>query len=128
MSTPVGELSDASRRGRRSRTKGRVFERAVAKLLRDVYGQHIRRGWQSRSGREGCDVEGSRWWLELKHAKLVNLRAALKQASEDTDGRPVAIIAKDDRTEPVVLVKLADWLERERLIVQLQATLAGGVP
>jgi hypothetical protein len=99
----------ASRRGRRSRAKGKTWERALVHLLRPVF-PGVKRGFQSRSGRDGCDVEGCGLWIEAKHGKLVNLRAALKQAQEATDGRPVVVVAKDDRTAPVVLMTLAEWL------------------
>ncbi len=112
----VSAADAASRRGRRSRVKGKVFERAVAKLLRGVFGDGVKRGWQSRSGTEQCDVEGTPFHVECKHGKQVNLRAALRQAIADTDGRPPVVIARDDRQEPVVVMRLADWLDvmRER--------------
>lgn len=96
--------------GRMQRTKGRVFERWVARVLRPLFGEHVKRGFQSRSGRDAPDVDGTPFHVECKHGKLVNLRAALKQAQAATDGRPVVVIAKDNRTAPVVLMLLADWM------------------
>lgn len=105
-------LADArSRNGRRSRTKGKVWERAVAALLRPIFGDQAKRGFQSRSGRDGCDVEGTPYWVECKHGQFVNLRAALKQALEASDGRPVVVAAKDDRSAPLAVMRLSDWLE-----------------
>lgn len=100
-----------------SRTKGKVWERAVALMLRPLFGDAVKRGFQSRSGRDGCDVEGTPYWVECKHGILVNLRAALRQAVADSDGRPPLIVAKDNRSEPLVVMRLADWLalETERL-------------
>lgn len=99
------------------RRKGKTWERAVATMLRPLFGDSVKRGFQSRSGRDGCDVEGSPFWVECKHGRLVNLRAALAQAIRDTDGRIPIVIAKDDRTDPVVLMRLADWLaELERTL------------
>lgn len=102
---------DRSRIGRCSKRKGKVWEREVAALLRPVFGEHIARGWQSRNGREDCDVKGSPYWIECKHGQLVNLRAALKQAIADTDGRTPVVIAKDDRRDPVVVMRLDDWIK-----------------
>lgn len=100
-----------SRAGRRSRTKGKVWERAVAALLRPIFGEQAKRGYQSRSGRDGCDVEGTPFWVECKHGALVNLRAALKQALTDSDGRPAVVCAKDDRSAPLAVMRLSDWIE-----------------
>lgn len=110
MNDPDGALA-RSQRGRRSRTKGKVWERAVAALLRPIFGDQAKRGFQSRSGRDGCDVEGTPYWLECKHGTLVNLRAALKQAIADTDGRVPVVVAKDDRSTPMAVMRLSDWLE-----------------
>lgn len=100
-----------SRNGRRSRTKGKVWERLVANMLKPIFGDSAKRGFQSRSGRDGCDVEGTPYWLECKHGALVNLRAALKQALEASDGRPVVVCAKDDRSAPLAVMRLSDWLD-----------------
>lgn len=103
-----------SRLGKRSRTKGKTWERAVAALLRPVFGAEVARGFQSRSGRDGCDVEGTAYWVEAKHGKLVNVRAAIRQALAATDGRPVVVVSKDDRSTPLVTMQLSDWLELAR--------------
>ena len=99
----------ASRRGRSSKRKGKVWERAVATMLRKLW-PAVKRGWQSRAGTEQCDVEGTPFWIEAKVGKQVNLRAALRQAVADTDGRPPIVVAKDDREEPVVVMRLSDWV------------------
>lgn len=99
----------ASRRGRRSRTKGRVFERLVAKLLRAVWPE-AKRGFQSRSGREAPDVDGTDLWIETKHGARVNIRAAMRQALAATDGRPVVVVSREDRGEVLVTMRFEDWL------------------
>lgn len=101
---------DHSAIGRRSKRKGKTWERAVAQLLRPIFGEQCARGWQSRNGREDCDVKGSPYWIECKHGQKVNYRAALAQAIDDTDGRPPVVIAKDDNERPVVVMLLDDWL------------------
>ena len=100
---------DRSRLGRRSRRKGKVWERELAALLRPIF-PNAKRGFQNRSGRDGCDVEGTTFWVEAKHGKCVNVRGALKQALDDTDGRPAVVVAKDDRSAPFVVMTLNDWL------------------
>ena len=104
------------------RLKGKKWERAVAEKLRPLFGARVKRGYQTRDGREAPDVDGTPFWVECKHGALVNLRAALAQAISATDGRPPVVIAKDTGRSAVVLMRLEDWLalvEREmaRLVV-----------
>lgn len=101
--------------GKLSRDKGKRWERAVATRMRDLFpasAGSIKRGWQTRSGRDGADVEGLpfRLWPEAKHGKLVGLREALRQAIEACQpGDLPVVVAKDDRSEPLALMRLADW-------------------
>lgn len=114
--------ADRGRLGRRARRKGKVWEREVAAMLRPVFGPAVARGFQSRSGRDGCDVEGTPFWVEAKHQQLVDLRAAVRQGLADSDGRTVVVVAKDDRkppgwavgqpgAAPLAVMLLSDWLE-----------------
>lgn len=92
------------------RRKGKRVEREMAERLRAVF-PDAKRGFQSRSGRDDCDVADTPYWVEVKGGKCPNPRAALKQALEATDGRPVVVIVKDDRCEPFVCMRLQDWLD-----------------
>lgn len=93
------------------RRKGHSWERAVAAMLRPIFGDKVQRGFQTRGGgKEAPDVDGTPYHLECKHGRLVNLRAAMAQAVRDTDGRIPVVVAKDDRTQPVALMLLDDWL------------------
>jgi hypothetical protein len=47
-----------------------------------------------------CDVEGTPWWVEAKVGALTNPRAAIRQAEQATDGRPVVAICKDNAKRP----------------------------
>jgi Holliday junction resolvase len=94
--------------GKHSRDKGKRGEREVAQLLR-IAGFDTRRGMQSRAGTDECDVEGTPYWIECKRGKRVNLRGAIRQAEEDTDGRPPVVIWRDDRAEWMVLLSLEEW-------------------
>ena len=79
--------------GRRSRTKGKVWEREVANLLKEFW-PDARRGWQSRAGDDEADVEDTPFWVECKIGKCPNVYAAFDQADEASDGRPVLIAVK----------------------------------
>jgi hypothetical protein len=107
--------------GKASRDKGKRWERAVAKDLREIYGQRIRRGWQAREGDDEADIHGTPWfWYECKHHKLVNYRAALRQATAAApEGLRPVVVAKDDRLDPVVVLYWRDWLWLLRLLFDL---------
>lgn len=92
------------------RRKGRRVERELAEQLRRVF-PDAKRGFQSRSGRDQCDIEGTPYWIEAKGGKCPNPRAAMRQAIEATDGRVPVVIVKDDRCEPFVVMRLQDWLD-----------------
>ena len=71
----------ASARGKLSRMKGKVFEREVARDLRAIYGEQVKRGWQAREGTDAPDVENVPYWVECKHHQRVNVRAAVPTVS-----------------------------------------------
>src|SRR5690606_13764125 len=97
--------------GRRSRTKGASVEREVARQLRALWPGARRGIGQARSGGETPDVIQTPFWIEAKHRKKCSIPAAYRQAVEATDGRPVLVITKEDRAEPLVTMTLADWLQ-----------------
>lgn len=100
-----------SQNGRRSRSKGHAWEREVAKILAVVWPKRdVRRCIaQSRTAaREGCDVDGTPWWVECKVGAAPDLVAALRQSEEDSDERPCVVIAKADRRQPVAFLRLCD--------------------
>lgn len=114
--------------GSRSRRKGRKWEQDVVRLMKVIFGDEVKRGLaQSRFGAsEAPDVTNCpRLWIECKHEKIVNVRAAIKQAekalAESQDGKskdrwPVAI-CKDDPVKPgafarrLAVMNLDDFLE-----------------
>lgn len=98
--------------GARSRRKGHSFERALVqrfqKVMPDV---EVRRGLQYRAGQEAADVEVPRLWIEAKHHHRSNVRAAMRQAVEACpEGKWPVAICKDDRAEPLVTMRLEDFL------------------
>jgi hypothetical protein len=98
--------------GAGARRKGFAWEREIARRLREATGNaDIKRGFQSRNGGEAPDVDLAGWWIEAKVGRKPNLRAALAQAiaAAPPDRKPVAIV-KDDRQEPVVMLRLTDFL------------------
>lgn len=96
---------EAVRIGKRSRAKGQTFERLVAKHLQAVFPEAKRGIGQARSAKEVSDIEGTPWWLELKHRKGVDVPGAMRQAEGDTDGRPCAVIWREN-AERIIHVTL----------------------
>lgn len=90
-----------------SRMKGKKWERVVAQKLRPIFGPLVKRGIQSRDGREVTDVEGTPLWIECKHAKVTadaNPYLALEQGCAATDGRPVVAFCKIHGHPPLMAV------------------------
>ena len=110
--------------GRQNRARGHAFEREVAELLRAVWPDAERNLAQARTAkREGCDVEGTPWWIECKSGKGIDWRAALEQAERDSDGRTVVVIGRErgkrvlmaylrlsTGRRPGLWMTLGDWL------------------
>ena len=97
------------------RDKGKRWERAVASLLRAVFGDAVKRGWQTRSGSDAPDVDGTPFWVECKHGQQPNVRAALAQAVEAGsaagDPRPPVAAVKDNNCRAMAVMFLEDWLD-----------------
>jgi len=93
--------------GRTSRTKGAVWEREVARRLRDIWPE-ARRGLQARMGGDAADVEGCPLHVECKCGRGVQVRAALDQAERDTGGRPIVVAVHDDAPRPGVRAR--EWV------------------
>ena len=106
--------------GRMQREKGKRWERAVTALYQAALGLGKRTGWHQSHGLEVADVSVplplASWprgiWNECKHHRKVPLRAALRQAIGDApEGHLPIAVCKDDREEPIVLLRLTDWLQ-----------------
>ena len=99
-----------------SRTKGKVWEREVARMFRAYFGGGalIKRGYQTRSGRDGADVEGTPFWIECKHQRNCTPEAALVQAEEASSGagdkRTSIAVCKSHRGKPFVVIRLDRFL------------------
>ena len=82
-------------------------------------GEDIKRGLQFRSGAETCDVSAPVFWPEAKRHRVVNIRAAVRQAvrSCPPDRIPIAV-TKDDRAEDLVTFRVSDFVSFVREAVQ----------
>jgi len=102
--------------GAHSRRKGASFERALVHQFREAMPDAtVRRGIQYRSGEEAPDVDVPCFFIEAKHQRRTNIRAAMRQAEDAcAPGRWPIAICKDDHAEPLVTMQLEDFLELVR--------------
>lgn len=101
------KIQDASARGRSNRNRGAVFERLIVRKLQDAGIACERNIAQSRSAsREGCDIEGTDWWIECGTGATVNPRAKFDQGCRDnaSDDRPVVAITRRGRGDVLATV------------------------
>jgi len=112
--------------GRRSRQKGAQGERDVAQLLRPIYPDAARGGLlQSQYGNasNACDVEHTPWFIEVKRGARPNIEGAYKQALEATDGRPVLVISRKDRSEWLATMTVDQFKHLIGIIQEYQRAL-----
>jgi hypothetical protein len=114
--------------GKMQRNKGATYERWCANKLRSVY-PHAKRGiGQARSASEVPDVDGTPWWIELKHQQQPNLYAALTQATTASDGRSPLVIARKNKTRDVVVMYLDDFISMVSELAQVSTHAAFNPP
>ncbi len=110
--------------GKRERQKGAAWERELGHLLSDIWPGAKRGIQQTRSASEEADCSGTPFWVEAKVGKMQNPRAALRQALDATDGRPVVAVVKDNGANgkrpafAFACMMLDDWLD---LVAEMEA-------
>jgi hypothetical protein len=105
-------MIDYKKQGKANKLKGKRFEQKIAKTIREAFEDCgldetflVRRGFQSRSGREAADVNVIDKYhnevavhCECKHGKQPNIAAAFQQAYDEKFpfAAPVAITRKNN--------------------------------
>lgn len=110
--------------GRKSRRKGKAWERHVVKLLVPVFGKAERGWWQAKGGTVVPDiVVPAPFWIECGHGDRMEGRKKLEQADRNrgpaSAKMPVAITRRTGSRHIDVTVWLADLI---RLAEHLPAT------
>lgn len=110
---------------RLSRTKGKVYEQEIARVLRVVYPGARRSYGQARRGHDEPDVVGTPWWVECCHGKAPNIRAKYMQAIAAITAAGTAlqgplVITRRDREDDLVTLPLD-------LFMRIIARAEGGV-
>jgi Holliday junction resolvase len=100
--------------GKMQRDKGHNFEREMANILKEVFPNAKRGIGQARSASEVPDVDGTPFWVECKRGRMPNVRAAIRQAQEATDGRPYLVVVRDDYAPAFVTMSLETFLDLMR--------------
>lgn len=93
------------------RRKGHDWERLCANELQTVYPEAKRGIGQARDSREVPDVDCTPFWVECKVGKRVDLHAAVKQANEARDDRPLLVLSKRDGETPLATMEMETLLE-----------------
>ena len=97
------------------RNKGHNWEREVAARFRRIFGDRVKRGWQTRQGNDAPDVDGTPFWVECKVGACPNIYAAMDQAdaalSKAGDVRAPLAVIKRDRRFPLAVMYLGDFLD-----------------
>ena len=107
-----GNNGEKTLSGKRSRTKGHSFERAVAILFRKMGYSGARRGLQYRDGDEAPDVVGvDDLWVECKRGKRVGIKSAMMQASAACGKKRPIVVSKEDRSPIYVTMDFRTFAE-----------------
>ena len=119
-------MIDRKRVGRKSRTKGAQGERDVANALKSIYPHAARGGLlQSQYGTDSnaCDVEYTPWWIEVKRGQRPNIQGAYDQATDATDGRPVLVVTRKDRSDWLATMTLEQFKHLIEIIKEYQKAI-----
>lgn len=107
--------------GKLSRDKGKAYEREIARQYRELFGNGVRRGWQSREGDDEADIVGAGPFApECKHRRKINVQDAMVQAIQNakTGQLPICHLKWHRGIEVVVLPAdvwwdfVREWKER----------------
>ena len=96
--------------GQKSRNKGKVGERDLARRLRD-YGYDAHRGVQYHGGEDSPDVVGLPGiHIECKRTESFRMWDALAQAAHDAGGNIPVVMHRKNNTQWVVVMTLDDFM------------------
>lgn len=96
------------------RDKGHNFERAVVNAIKDRGIEAARNLTQTRDS--GGDIIVGRWLFECKRYASIAVYKWLNQAVEaaNASGQLIpVVVAKADRKEPIVIMRLSDFFETQ---------------
>lgn len=124
--------------GLMQREKGKRWEREVAIMFREIFGDDcVHRTRQSRGVSDGPDVVvDGYFWLECKHSEASTVATALKQALRDIEQCPreeyqrlfpIAVV-KHNRKKPVAGMHRSDVQRLQELLGASERNLGFVIP
>jgi len=115
--------------GKMQRTKGAAYEREVAKILSERLGRPTKRMLgQARDG--GHDLEQIGPWLfECKRRAKIAVYDWIHQIAKAATGTWAApiVIARADNEQSIVIMRLDDWLDMARAVLEREKDRAEAV-
>ena len=105
--------------GKRSKARGKRFERKAAHILTDLLGVPFRRGVQYQGGHDSddvvSDIDGLHW--EMKFVEKLNIETAMVQSETDAkpDEVPVVFHARS-RKEPMITIRAKNLIQFAKII------------
>lgn len=118
--------------GRMSKEKGKRGERLLAKELHRYGYEGAHRGAQyagkAHGGDDAPDVIGLEGiHIECKFVERLNIRSAIKQSEEDSEGTGdiPTVMHKQSRQDWLVTMKLEDWMELYKAYEQMREIRKG---
>lgn len=88
--------------GKLSRDKGERAMLEVQHILTEVFPAAQKRSQYRGARKDGCDIEGTPYWVEVKHCARITPAMVgewVKQALSETNGRPVTVWFRGDRQQ-----------------------------
>lgn len=99
----------------RNRRVAQDMQRDVANTLKPVYAEARNNPQYRGAKREGCDVEGTPFWIEAKNRKDGSVFTAYRQAMADKakaeDTRPVLIATTRNREPVLVAMHISTFVQ-----------------
>ena len=106
------EKTEAQKRGKRSRERGKRAELELANLIRDTWGYDVHRGKVFYHESDMVGLEGIH--PEVKRVERLNIHEAMAQAIKEAekrqDGLPTVFFRRN-RGEWLCTMRLTDWID-----------------
>lgn len=106
------EKTEAQKRGKRSRERGKRAELELANLIRDTWGYDVHRGKVFYHESDMVGLEGIH--PEVKRVERLNIHEAMAQAIKEAekrqDGLPTVFFRRN-RGEWLCTMRLKDWID-----------------
>jgi hypothetical protein len=119
------------KQGKRSRDKGKRYERDCAKALLRLYPECRRLFGQARKGHDAPDLGNTPFWVECGYGSTTVVRAKLLQGLKDTAlcedpryrNKPVLAMTCTQKGEHIVSMERSQFIELLEKMNEMEAQL-----